>query len=143
MVDPRTQTITHKDIKSQKERHAINRAELAAITVALRQEIAKGHIKILTNNSFCINTIRNYTIDPTSYKHHLHKKLLHLTDQLLQARDTKQPLTHIGKVESHTGIEYNEAADTAGRAVVDGEVPPDITFDEADPPSGASPHDHK
>ncbi len=34
VVNPRTQTITHIDIKSQQERHTINRAELAAITVA-------------------------------------------------------------------------------------------------------------
>ena len=34
-------------------------------------------------------------------------------------------------------IEYNEAADTAARAVVDGDVPSDITFDEADPPIGS------
>ena len=99
VVNPRTQTITHIDIKSQKERHAINKAELAAITVALRQENTKGHIKILTESSFCINTIRNYTIDPPSYKHHLHKDLLHLTDQLLRARDPNQLQTHIGKVK--------------------------------------------
>ncbi len=81
MVNPKTHTITHIDIKSQPERHAINIAELAAITVALRQENTEGHLKILTDTSFCINTIRNNTIDPASYKHHLHKDLLHLTDQ--------------------------------------------------------------
>jgi ribonuclease HI len=72
VVDPRTQTIIHIDIKSPK-RHTINKAELAAIAVALRQKNTKGHLKILTDNSFCINTIRNYTIDPASYKHHIHK----------------------------------------------------------------------
>ena len=61
---------------------------------------------------------------------------MHLTDQLLRARDSKQLQTHIGKVKSHTAIEYNEAADKAARAVADGEVPPDIAFDEADPPIG-------
>ena len=33
-------------------------------------------------------------------------------------------------------IEYNESVDSATRAVVDGEVPPDINFDEANPPIG-------
>jgi hypothetical protein len=48
----------------------------------------------------------------------------------------KQLKTHIGKVKSHTDIEYNEAADKAARAVVDGKASLDITFDEADPPVG-------
>jgi hypothetical protein len=33
-------------------------------------------------------------------------------------------------------MEYNETADKAARAVVDGEHTPDITFQEADPPFG-------
>ena len=104
MFNPRTQTITHIDIKSQKERHKINIAELAAITVALRQENAEDHLKIRTYSSFCINTIRNYTIDPTSYKHPQPKDLLHLTGQLLRARDSKHLQTHIGKIKAHTDI---------------------------------------
>ncbi len=39
-------------------------------------------------------------------------------------------------MKSHAYTEYNEAADKAAREVVDGEAPPDITFDEADPPVG-------
>ncbi len=104
--------------------------------MALRQEHTEGHLKLLTDNSFYIITIGNYTIDPTSYKYHLHKDHLHLTDQLLRARDTKHLQTHIGKVKSHTDIEYNETADSATRAVVDEDAPPDITFDEADSPIG-------
>jgi ribonuclease HI len=64
VVNPRTNTITHIDIKSQPERHTINKAELAAIAVALKQENTENHMSILTDSSFCINTIRNYTIDP-------------------------------------------------------------------------------
>jgi hypothetical protein len=70
VVIPRTQSVTHIDIKLQKERHTINRAELVAITLALERENTESHLKILTDSSFCINTIRNYTIDPPSYKHH-------------------------------------------------------------------------
>jgi hypothetical protein len=89
VVNPRIPSVTHIDIISQKERHTINRAERAAIAVALRREDTQGHLKILTDSSFCINTIRNYAIDPSSYNHHLHKDILHLTDQLLRARDIK------------------------------------------------------
>jgi hypothetical protein len=48
----------------------------------------------------------------------------------------KQLKTHIGKVKSHMDIEYNEAADKAARAVVDGETTPDIIFDAAETPVG-------
>jgi ribonuclease HI len=135
VVNPRTNTTTHVDIKSQPERHTI-RAELAAIIVALKQENTKHHISILTDSSFCINTIRNYTIDPAAYNQHLHKDLLQLTNQLLKDRYHKQLKTHIGKVKSHTDVEYNETADKVARAVVDGDKPPDIIFEEADPPIG-------
>ena len=134
MVNPRTNTITHIDIKSQPERHTINRAKLTAIAVALKQENTEIHMSILTDSSFCINTIRNYTIDPTSYNQHLHKDLLQLTNQLLTDRNHKQLKTRIGKVKSHTDVEYNETADKVARAVVDGEHTPNITFEEADPP---------
>jgi ribonuclease HI len=79
-VNPRSNTITHIDIKSQPERHTINRAELAAIAVALEQENTEDYMNILTDNSFCINTIRNYTIDPAAFNHPLHKDLLQLTN---------------------------------------------------------------
>jgi ribonuclease HI len=72
--------VTHIEVKSQNERHTINIAELAAITTALITENTKGHLKILTDISFCINTIRNYTIDPASYNNRVHKDLLDLTD---------------------------------------------------------------
>jgi ribonuclease HI len=125
VVNPRTGHVTHIAIKAQKERHTINRAELAAITTALR-----------TENTEDTNTIRNYTIDPASYNNHIHKDLLNLTDQLLRARETKHLKTYIGKVKSHTDIEYNEAADKAAREVVEGEAPPDVIFDETDLPVG-------
>jgi len=116
---------------------------MAAITLAIRQENAEDHLNILTESSFCINTIRNYTIDTASYKRHINKDLLHHTDQLLRARGAKQLRTHIGKVKSHTDIEYNESADTAARAVVDGDALPNITCDDANPPSGGLRTCHK
>ncbi len=104
--------------------------------VALKQENREDHINILTNRSFCINTIRNYTIDPAAYNQHLHKDLLQLTNPLLKDRDSKQLKPHIGKVKSHTDVEYNKTADKAARAVVDGENTQGITFEDADPPIG-------
>jgi len=40
--------------------------------------------------------------------------------------------THIGKVESHTGVTHNDEADTAARNVVEGHKTPDIIFTDAD-----------
>ena len=136
VVNPKTISITHIHIKSQPERHTINRAEVAAIAVALKQENNTDHMSFLTGNSFCINTIRNFTIDPAAYNQHIQKNLLQLTNQLLKERDSKLLKTHIGKVKSHTDVEYNETADKAARAMVDGETTPDITFEDADPPIG-------
>jgi ribonuclease HI len=133
MVNPTTNSITHIDIKSQPERHTINRAELAVIAVALKHENSEDHMSILTDSSFCINTIRNYTIDPAAYKHHLHNDLLQLTSQLLRDRDSKHLKTHIGKVKPHTDVEYNETADKTARAVEDVETASDTIFEKADP----------
>jgi ribonuclease HI len=66
VVNPRTNSITHIDIKSQSERHTIDRAELVAIAVALKKENTEDHMSILTDSSFYINAIRNYTIDPSA-----------------------------------------------------------------------------
>jgi ribonuclease HI len=134
VTNPNTLIITHIDIKSQPERHTINRAELAAIAGTHKQENTEEHLSILTDSSFCINTIRNYTIDPTSYNHHLHKYLLQLTDQLVRKRDSKKLLTRIGKVKSHTDIEHNELANVTARAVVDGDALADTSLTEADLP---------
>jgi ribonuclease HI len=102
VVNPKTNSITHINIKSQAERHTINRVELAAIAVALKQENTTDHMSILTDDSFCINAERNYTIDPAAYNQHLHRDLPQLTNQLLQEIDFKQLKTHIGKVKSRT-----------------------------------------
>ena len=136
MVGPRTSPITHIAIKSQPERHTINGVELAASVVSLKQENTEDHMSILTDSSFCINTIRNYTRNLAACNQHLHKDLLQLTNQLLKDRDHRQLRTHIGKVKSHTDVEYSETADKAARAVVDGENSPDVTFEDAGPSFG-------
>jgi ribonuclease HI len=73
-VNPRTQTITHVEIKSQAEIHTFNRAELAAIAMALELCNESPQIQIYTDSVFSINTLRNYAIDPLNYTHHQHKK---------------------------------------------------------------------
>ena len=128
-TNPNTPIATHNNIKSQPKPHTINIAELAAIAVAIKQENTEDHLSKLTDNSsFCINTIRHCTINPTSYYNNLHKEILQLTDQLSRIRDSKQLRTHIGKVKSHTDIEYNELADVMASAVVIIEALPDIAF---------------
>jgi ribonuclease HI len=126
------QYINHEDLPLGK--HTTNETSTSYISleivVVLKQANTEDYMNIQTDNSFCMNTIRNYAIDLAAYNNHLHKALLQLTNQLLKDRDLK---THIGKVKSHTGVEYNETADKAARAVVDGENTPDITFEDADP----------
>jgi ribonuclease HI len=108
VVNPRRNSITHIDIKSQPEQNTINRADLAAIAVALKQENTEDHMSILTDSSFYINTIRNYTIDPAAYNHHLHKDLLQLTNQLLKDRpQTTQNTYRESEITYGRGIQRN------------------------------------
>jgi ribonuclease HI len=134
IVNPRTQTTTHIDIKSQPERHTINRAELAAITLALEANKNDHTLSILTDSAFIITTIRKYAVDPLCYNHHPHKELLQLADDIIRTRDNMGYNTHIGKVKSHTGVIHNDEVDAAARGVVEGQKTPDTIFTDADPP---------
>jgi ribonuclease HI len=130
---PEYKTTTHIEIKSQPERHTINRAELAAITLALEANKHDHILSILTNSAFSINTIRKYAIDPLNFNHHPHKDLLQLADNIIRTRDNMGYITHIGKVKPHTGVTHDDEADTAARGVVEGQKTPDIIFIDADP----------
>ena len=134
IVSPSIQTTTHIEIKSQPERHTINRAKLAAITLALETNRHNHTLSILTDSAFNFNTIRKYAIDPLSFNHNPHKELLQLADNIIRTRDDMGNNTHIGKVKSHTGVTHNDEADTAARGVVKGQKTLDIFFTEADPP---------
>jgi ribonuclease HI len=136
IVNPRTHTTAHIEIKSQPERHTINRAELTAITIALEANKLDHTLSILTNSAFNINTIRRYTIDPLSFIHHPHKHLLQLADNIIHTRDNMGYKTHIGKVKYHTGVSHNDEANTAACNVVEGHKTPDIILTDADPPEG-------
>jgi len=87
IVNPKTHTTTHIEIKSQPERHTINRTELAAITLALEANKHENTLSILTDSAFNINIIRRYAIDPLSFNHHPRKHLLQLADNLNHTRD--------------------------------------------------------
>ena len=136
IVNPFTHTTTHIDVKSQPERHTINRAELTTNTITLRLYQDSPQLIILTDNAFSINSIRKYIIDPLNYKHRPHRDLLRKANNHIPIRYQLGLTTHIGKVKSHTGVTHNDAADVGARGVVDGNILPDITFTEADPPIG-------
>jgi ribonuclease HI len=121
IVDPRTQTTTYIEIKSQPKRHTINRAELAAITLPLEANKNDHTLSILTDSAFNINTIRKYDIDPLCFTHHPHKELLQLADDIVRTRDNMGYSTHIGKAKSQTGVAHNDEADTAARGVIEGQ----------------------
>jgi hypothetical protein len=102
--------------------------------VALEFYKESPRIQILIDRAFSINTHRNYVIDSFNYTHHLHKELVYQAKNYIKTRDEQGILTHIGKVTSHTGVIYNDEADVGARGVVNGDIPPDITFTTANPP---------
>ena len=122
IVNLSMQTITHIEILSQPERHTINKAELAVITLEL--------------GTFNINTIRKYAIDPLSLIHHPHKDIIKLADGIIRTRDNTGYKTYIGKVKSHTRVSHNDKADTAARNVVESHQERGILFTDADPHIG-------
>ena len=98
IINPRTHTTTHIEIKSHLERHTINRSELAAITIALEANKHEHALSILNDSVFNINTIRIYAIDPLRCIQHPHKHLLQLADNIIHTRANMRYKTHIGKV---------------------------------------------
>ncbi len=128
VVNPKTEITFHIEIKSQEERHTINGVELCAITLALELHKDDPTLQILTDSAFSINTLRNYALNPLRYTHHTHKDLLAHTNNIIKDTNAKGYTTHIGKVKSHTGVTYNDAADAGAYGVVDGDILPDIVF---------------
>ena len=84
IVSITTDITTRIDIKSHHERHTINRAELAAITLALETNRENQALYILMDSAFIINTLRKYVIDPLSFVHHPHKDLLKLANEIIR-----------------------------------------------------------
>ena len=131
---PATNSTVSILVHAKPERNTINRAELAAIAQVLIDNASVQIIRILTDSAFCIYVIRNFITSPSSYEGYLHEDLLHLIADMLLHRESQQYYTHIGKVKSHTGIQYNEIADQTANNVATGETEnPDIEFTQADP----------
>ena len=123
-------------VRSDTERHTINRAELVAITVALREASHLPSLHILTDSLFCIYSLRNFIANPSRYTDHLHRHLIEPATDLIRTRDAAGKETHIGKVKSHTGVKYNDEADEAAKLVASRKAEADIAFDEYGPPAG-------
>ena len=87
VVSPAQDLKVHIRVNSHTERHTINRGELAAITVALQKYNTTPTLQILTDSSFCINCLRNFALDPSKYRSHLHEPHLRLNDMLLRDRE--------------------------------------------------------
>jgi ribonuclease HI len=106
IINPKIHTTIHIEINSQPEQHTINRAELAAITIALDANKLDQTLSIIIDSAFGINTIRKYAIDPLSFMYYPHKHLLQLMDNIIRTRDNMRYKTHIGKSKithgSHT-----------------------------------------
>ncbi len=130
------QATTHIEIQFQPKRHTVNKAELAAITIALTTNKSSPSLSILTDCAFGIKTIRKYVIDPLSLTHHPHKDLLRHVDGIIRTRDYTGYKTSINKVNSHTGVKHNGEADAAVRNVVEGYIAHGKTFTDANPPIG-------
>jgi ribonuclease HI len=100
IVDPATHTTTRMEIKSQSERHTINRAVLMAITLALEVNKENPTLSISIDSAFSINTLRTYAIDSLSLIRQPHTDLLKLADDSNRTRDTLvEQKAHIGKVK--------------------------------------------
>jgi hypothetical protein len=83
-----------------------------------------------------IKNLRNYASDPHNLIHHQHKDLLILADNTINTRNELRYITHIGKVNSYTGVTHNDEADEGARSVVEGAKAPDRSFSTADLPVG-------
>jgi ribonuclease HI len=113
IVDPRTQTTTHIEIKSQPKRHTINRAELAAITLALEANKNDHTLSIITDSAFNINTIRKYAKDPLCFNHHPHKERT-----TSSAQETTWDTSHTSARLNHTRESHTMTKQTQPRAAL-------------------------
>jgi ribonuclease HI len=96
--------------------NTINRAELAAIWVALQ----KGAEHIATDSQCSINQIQKMLNRPHDMREHRHQNLLNHIVELITQRETT---TTLYKVKAHTGITGNETADAMAKQVANGANP--------------------
>ena len=131
-VFPVPQNTITIEVQATPERFTINRAELAAISVAIDKSLYWTHISILTDSAFSINSIRNYCHTPRRYQNNVHKALLHRILDMLKFREDHGLTTHLGKVKSHTEVHYNDVADRGAKSVTLGGTS-DVIYSDDNP----------
>ena len=89
----------------------INRAELAAIAIALKAMSVTKEETIATDSQVCLHLISKYLDNPQDLQLCKHKKVLQDIIDSLLLRAQAGKLTRFIKVKSHIGIKGNEQAD--------------------------------
>jgi exonuclease III/ribonuclease HI len=104
--------------------NTINRAELAAIDVALKEAMQQTdsppEIHIATDSLASIYQVRRANTRPQDMKEHRH---LNIIENIARAISSSTSIVHLWKVRSHIGIVGNEIADETAVAVSNGQVP--------------------
>jgi ribonuclease HI len=121
---------------NQQNANTINRAELAAIAVALQHTCSNVNssptdatINIATDSLSCIRQIQRTIQRPHDMEVHRHFSLLAYIANMI---DQSTRPVHLWKVKSHSGILGNELADKAAVAVATGTcTQPITTFGQA------------
>jgi ribonuclease HI len=91
----------------------INRAELAAILIAIQEGLHnQSNIYILSDSLCSLLQIHKYLLQPHKMDIHIHRHLLQAIHDALDRRCSQQTSITFLKVKAHTGIPGNEIADT-------------------------------
>jgi ribonuclease HI len=93
----------------------INRAEMAAIYVALMEGRDRAELNILTDSQVSLQWILNEIHRPMRTAKLMHREILRAVVDLIVARDREGHSTFIGKVKAHAGVRGNDLADAAAK----------------------------
>jgi ribonuclease HI len=113
------------------QQNTINRAELAAIPIAIQM----GATNIATDSLASMYQIRKAVRRPQDLLDHQHNALLNsIADCILRS---SQPI-HLYKVKGHANIIGNEMADEIAKAAAKGDIPPDECLQFTEPSNDRS-----
>jgi ribonuclease HI len=119
--------------------NTINRAELAAIDIALQTALADAaaepNIHIATDSLASIYQVRKANTRPQDLREHRH---LNIINKIAKAIESHTGVVHLWKVRSHIGIVGNEIADETAVAVSNGVVAEDETSSYLTPSNNRS-----
>jgi ribonuclease HI len=96
----------------------INRAEMAALYVALMEGRDKAELNILTDSQVSIRWILNEIHRPMRTAKLMHREIVRAVVDLIMTRDKEGRSTFIGKVKAHAGVRGNDLADAAAKLQV-------------------------